>query len=68
LILHYHQSSAGSVPGWFGSGIPPTDWTLTWTFLAKEQAAALLEAITALNEQDLERPVRAFQMNVECAA
>lgn len=68
-IEGYHQSStAGTSPAWFGSGTPPTDSTLTWAFLDDTQAGALLEAVAAFNERrDLERPVRAFEMNVERA-
>lgn len=71
-IEGYHQASDGSgvnpTPGWFRGGTPPTDSTLTWAFLNDEQADQLLDAITALNDRrDLERPVRAFQMNVDRA-
>ncbi len=69
-IKGYHQSSAtGTSPGWFGSGTPPTDSTLTWAFLDDDQAAMLMDAVVAFNEKrDLERPVRAFQMHVDRAA
>jgi hypothetical protein len=70
LDIHgYHQSSdAEASPAWFGGGSPPTDSTLTWAFLDEEQADILLDAVAALNEQqNLDRPVRAFQMNVDRA-
>ncbi len=65
-IEGYHQSSAaGASPAWFGGGTPPTDSTLTWAFLADAQADVLLDAVADLNDRrDLERPVRAFQMDV----
>lgn len=68
-IEGYHQLSAkGAAPAWFGKETPPTESTLTWAFLDDEQADVLLEAVTDLNEQrDLERPVRAFAMDVERA-
>ena len=71
-IEGYHQASSGGEvnpsPGWFRGGTPPTDSTLTWAFLDDEQADRLLDAIAALNDRrDLERPVRAFQMSVDCA-
>ena len=68
-IAGYHQSSSeGSAPAWFGSGTPPTDSTLTWAFLSKEQAAMLLDAVADFNERrTLQRPVRAFQMDVDRA-
>lgn len=68
-IEGYHQSSeAGAAPAWFGGGTPPTDSTLTWAFLEDAQANALLDAVAAFNERrSLDRPVRAFEMNVERA-
>lgn len=68
-IEGYHQSSsAGAAPAWFGGGTPPTDSTLTWAFLDEEQATMLMDAVADFNEQrDLERPVRAFQMDVDRA-
>lgn len=68
-IEGYHQSSdAGAAPAWFGSGTPPTDSTLTWAFLEDAQARALLDAVADFNERrSLDRPVRAFEMNVERA-
>jgi len=68
-IEGYHQSSdAGATPAWFGGGTPPTDSTLTWAFLDEAQAERLLDAVAALNERrNLDRPVRAFEMNVERA-
>jgi len=71
-IEGYHQASdSGGVnpsPGWFRSGSPPTDSTLTWAFLDDDQANQLLDAIAAFNERrDLERPIRAFKMNVDRA-
>ena len=45
-----------------------TDSALTWAFLADTQAEVLLDAVADLNERrDFERPVRAFQMNVDRA-
>jgi hypothetical protein len=68
-IEGYHQSSgAGAMPAWFGGGTPPTDSTLTWAFLDEAQAETLLDAVAALNKRrNLDRPVRAFEMNVERA-
>jgi len=65
---HHQSSGAGAAPSWFGGRTPPTDSTLTWAFLDDAQAEALLDAVAALNERrDLDRPVRAFEMNVERA-
>lgn len=70
-IEGYHQvpsERTEATPAWFGKGTPPTDSTLTWAFLDDEQADALLEAVADFNERrDLERPVRAFEMDVERA-
>jgi hypothetical protein len=65
---HHQSSAAGAAPAWFGGGTPPTDSTLTWAFLDDGQAETLLDAVAALNERrTLDRPVRAFEMNVERA-
>jgi len=66
-IEGYHQSpTAGASPAWFGGGAPATDSTLTWAFLEEPQAEVLLEAVADFNEDnDPERPVRAFALNVE---
>jgi hypothetical protein len=68
-IEGYHQSSAaGAAPAWFGGGTPSTDSTLTWAFLGEDQATMLMDAVADFNERrDLERPVRAFQMDVDRA-
>lgn len=68
-IEGYHQPlSAGASPAWFGGGPPPTDSILTWAFLEEAQAEVLMDAVADLNEhRDLERPVRAFQMDVDRA-
>jgi hypothetical protein len=68
-IEGYHQSSAaGTAPAWFGGGTPSTDSTLVWAFLAEDQATILMDAVATFNdERDLERPVRAFQMDVDRA-
>lgn len=66
-IQGYHQSSAaGASPAWFGGGTPSTDSTLTWAFLDDDEAIMLMDAVADFNEgRDLERPVRAFQMDVD---
>lgn len=70
-IEGYHQGpskGSGASPAWFGKGTPPTDSTLTWAFLDDDQADTLLTAVADFNEQrNLERPVRAFEMDVERA-
>jgi hypothetical protein len=64
---HHHAPSGvdSASVGWFGGGPPPTDSTLTWAFLDDDQADDLLSAVVDFNERrSLDRPVRAFEMDV----
>lgn len=67
-IQGHHQTQAAHHLGnnWFGHGDDPVYSTLTFAFVAPEQADDLLAAIDTHNQEThLERPLRAFLMNVE---
>ncbi|WP_258096141.1 hypothetical protein [Salinibacter sp. 10B] len=65
---HHSQTPSAAAIGWFGRSESPAYSTLTWAFLAEEQAADLLDAIEHYNDtHNLDHPVRAFQMPVDKA-
>ena len=65
---HHHQTPPATAVGWFGGAVPPAYSTLTWAFLPEAQAGDLLDAIEQYNAaNDLDHPVRAFQMPVDRA-
>lgn len=65
---HHSQTPSPTAVGWFGGAVTPAYSTLTWAFLPEVQAADLLGAIEQYNEDnDLDHPVRAFQMPVDRA-
>ena len=69
-IQGYYQKepTKASDVGWFGRSNAPAYSTLTWAFLADNQAADLMDAIVAFNDaHNLDNPVRAFEMPVDRA-
>jgi hypothetical protein len=65
---HHSQPSPATAIGWFGRSNSPAYSTLTWAFLADDQADDLLDAIQAYNDtHNLDHPVRAFEMPVDRA-
>ena len=65
---HHSQSAPATSFGWFGGASSPAYSTLTWAFLPESQAGDLLGAIEQYNDDnDLDHPVRAFQMPVDRA-
>jgi hypothetical protein len=63
---HHSQTPPPTAVGWFGRSESLAYSTLTWAFLPEEQAANLLAAIAAYNEEtDPDHPVRAFQLPVD---
>ncbi len=66
---HYHadEASASDI-GWFGHSDHPAYSTLTWAFVADDEAQAFMDAIAEFNTtHDADHRIRAFQMDVERA-
>jgi hypothetical protein len=66
---YYHREPAKATDvSWFGRFDSPAYSTLTWAFLADDQATGLMDAIAAYNaERNLDHPVRAFELPVDRA-
>ena len=65
---HHRQTPPATAVGWFAASMSPAYSTLTWAFLPETQAGDLLGAIERYNaDNDLDHPVRAFQMPVDTA-